>query len=245
MLLEVRSGGGFINPAAGIGALPTVVVDTAGRIYLPGQAADGSTPLIPIVTVRDTGATGAAAILAAAKAAGLVDGSGGGGVMADTGSTVFTLEVDGSEVITKVAAGGMGGGPGIHPGASGDASAAPGAAALDFLAKLTDPATGWGGASAAPTTYAPTEYRVWVAPDAAGTGGATAPWPLAADPASFGAPAAANLGVDGLRSGVVSGPDAVTLASALEKVLGGTDLRAKGTPYRVWIEPLLPVAVGG
>jgi len=241
LLLEVRTGGGFINPAAGIGALPTVVVDTTGRIYTPGLAPDGSNPLIPVVAVRDTGATGGAAILAAAKAAGLVDGTGGGGVMADTGAAIFTLEVNGTEVVTKVAGGGPGGGPG-GPGASGK----PGAAALEFLTKLTDPTTPWGGASAPATTYAPTEYRVWVAPDASLAGGATnAPWPLTADLATFGTSAATNLGVDGLRSGVVSGADAVTLATALAKIESGTDLTAKGAQYRVWVEPLLPVAVGG
>ena len=240
LLLEVKTGGGFINPAASIGALPTVVVDTDGRIYLPGLAPDGSNPLIPVVAVRDTGAAGATAILAAAKAAGLVDGTGGGGVMADAGVTIFTLEVNGTEVVTKVAAGGPGG-PG-GPGASGR----PGAAAVEFLTRLTDPATAWGGASAPATTYAPTEYRVWVAPDASLASGATnAPWPLTADPKSFGTPAAANLGVDGLRSGVVSGADAITLATALAKVPSGSGLTAKGAVYRVWVEPLLPVAVGG
>jgi len=240
LFLEVKTGGGFINPAAGIGALPTVVVDTAGRIYLPGLAPDGSNPLIPVVEVRDTGAAGAAAILGAAKAAGLVDGTGGGGVMADTGATIFTLEVNGTEVVTKVAGGGPGG-PG-GPAASGR----PGAAAIEFLTKLTDPTTVWGGASAPATTYTPTEYRLWVATDASLAGGATnAPWPLAADPKSFGAPAAANLGVDGLRSGVVSGADAVMLATALAKVPSGSGLTAKGEVYRVWVEPILPVAVGG
>ena len=245
LFLEVKTGGGFINPAAGIGALPTVVVDTAGRIYVPGQAPGGSNPLIPVVAVRDTGAAGAAAILAAAKAAGLVDGTGGGGVMADTGATIFTLEVNGTEVVTKVAGGGPGGGPG-GPGAPGSTEGAPGAAAVEFLTKLTDPTTVWGGASAPATTYTPTEYRLWVAPDASLAGGATnAPWPLAADPKSFGAPAAANLGVDGLRAGVVSGADAVMLATALAKVPSGSGLTAKGAVYRVWVEPILPVAVGG
>jgi len=245
LLLEVRTGGGFINPSAGIGALPTVVVDTAGRIYLPVTAPDGPRPLVPLVQVRDTGAAGAAAILAAAQTAGLVDGTGGGGVAADTGSTVFTLEVNGSEVVTRVAGGGPVGGPGIHPGASGGPSAAPGAAAIDFLAKLTDPTTSWGGAAAAATTYTPTDYRVWVAPEAAGgTGGAAAAWPLTTDPNVFGSPAATNFGVDGLRSGVVTGTDAGGFAQALVSVPTGSDLSFAGHAYRVWVEPLLPVAVG-
>lgn len=72
-----------------------------------------------------------------------------------------------------------------------------------------------------------------------------APWPLAADPSAFGAPAAASLGVDGLRSGVVVGAEAATLAGALATAAAGTTLTANGVGYRVWIEPLLPVELGG
>ena len=245
LLLEVRTGGGFINPAATIGALPTVVVDTAGRIYLPVAGLDGPLPLIPVVQVRDTGPAGAEAILAAAKTAGLVDGSGGGGVAADTGSTVFTLEVNGTEVVTRVANGGPSGGPGVHPGASGGPSAAPGAAALDFLARLTDPTTAWGGATATPTTYTSTDYRVWVAPEATGgTGAATTAWPIATDPNTFGSPAASDFGVAGLRSGVVGGVGVDGFVRALSSVPAGSDLSYAGHAYRVWVEPLLPVAVG-
>ncbi len=253
LLLEVRNEGGFINPAATIGALPTVVVDTDGRIFTPAPAADGGPLLIPAVNVRDTGPAGAAAILAAATAAGLADGSAGGGVAADTGVTVFTLEAGGSEVVTRVAAGGpvggpIGGpvgGPGVQPGASGDATRTPGIPALDLLARLTDPTVAWGGTVAAPATYDATAYRVWLAKAADGAAGATERWPLAGDPAAFGAPAAADLGVDGLRSGILSGADAATLAQALARAAAGTELTASGSAYQVWVEPLLPDEVGG
>ncbi|MFN8630544.1 MAG: hypothetical protein U0838_09575 [Chloroflexota bacterium] len=250
-LLEVHTEGGFINPAASIGALPTVVVDADGRIYTPAGAPDGPLPLIPAVTVHDTGAAGAAAILEAATAAGLVDGTGGGGVVADTGSTVFTMSVDGDEIVSRVAGGGpMGpGGPGVHPGASGgteSGSPRPGAAALDLLSRLTDTTTPWGGATANAVPFVPTAYRLWVAPIAAGgTGGAAAAWPLTADPNAFGAPAAADLGVDGLRSGVVTGPDAAQLAKALASVEAGSTLSFGGHAYQVWVRPLLPDEMGG
>jgi hypothetical protein len=248
LLLEVRSEGGFINPAATIGALPTVVVDTEGRIYQPGRASDGSNPLIAPVQVRDTGPAGAAAILAAARAAGLVDGTAsGGGVVADTGSTVFTLEVDGNEVVTRVAAGGpVGpGGPGVHPGASSGASQAPGSTALDFLARLTDPTTVWGGSAAPATQYQPTAYRLWVAPSAGGGTPSTVPWPLAADPSTFGATVAANFGVAGLRSGVVDGAAAIALASALAAAPAGAMLTSGGHTFQVWVRPLLPTELAG
>jgi hypothetical protein len=244
LLLEVRREGGFINPAASIGALPAVVVDADGRIYTPG--ADGARPLmIPVVLVRATGATGAAAVLAAARAAGLADGGAAGGVVADMGAVVFTLEVDGREVVTRVAANGPDGGPGLHPGPSGEPSRQPGAAALDLLARLVDPATPWAGRAAPTTPYSPVAYQVWVASSPADAPGATAPWPLAEDPATFGTAAAASLGVDGLRSGVVAGDDAVTLGTVLAGVTAGTALSANGVAYRVWIEPLVPADLGG
>ena len=243
LLLEVHHEGGFINPAASIGALPLVVVDTDGRIYTPSASTDGSDRLIAAVQVQDTGTAGAAAIQAAAAAAGLVDGSGGGGVAADTGSTVFTLETPGGEVVTRVASGGPGGpigGPG-HPSAPAGSPAAPGAAALDLLAKLQDPSTAWGGVVAPAVPLTPPAYRVWVAPEAAGgTGGAAAAWPLAADPNTFGTPAAANFGVDGLRSGLVIGADATGLAKALGALPAGSDLSYQGHAYRVWVRPVLP-----
>jgi hypothetical protein len=249
LLLEVRSEGGFINPAASIGSLPLVVVDADGRIYTRA-APDGGATLVPQVLVRDTGAAGAAAILAAARAAGLADGSGAGGVAADTGSTVFTLELDGTEVVTRVApggpAGGPVGGPGVQPGASGDASPAPGATALDLLAKLGDPTTPWGNATTAPVAYRPSAYRVWVAPMAAGvTDGARAAWPLPSDPNTFGAPAGATLGVDGLRSGVVDGAEATALGTALAPLDAGSTLSFAGHAYQVWVRPLLPDELGG
>ncbi len=248
LLLEVHAEGGFINPAASIAALPIVAVDTLGRIYTP--AAGGDAPLISRVDVRDTGPAGAVAILAAARAAGLADGTGGSvGVVGDIGTTVITLAANGLEVVTRVAANGPGGGPGGPglPGGSPGASGGPGDAALALVARLSDPTATW-GATSAPTALrlAPAGYRIWVAPaDPAASSGATAAWPLAIDPAGFGAPAAATLGVAGLRSGVVAGADAATLASALGTAAAGTELTASGHPWRVWIRPLLPYELAG
>jgi hypothetical protein len=240
LLLEVRSEGGFINPAAAIGDLPLAVVDTDGRIYTPAAPASLSAPLIRTVLVRETGAAGAAAILAAARAAGLADGSGGGGVAADTGSTVFTLEVDGDEVVTRVASGGPAGEPGL-PGDTGSGSSTPSAGGpLGLLAALTDPATAWSGGASPAAPFTPSAYRVWVAPDAAGPGATAIAWPLATAPASFGSPAAADLGVDGLRSGIVSGLDAGALAAAVASAQTGTDVVASGHAFTLWMRPVLP-----
>jgi hypothetical protein len=243
LLLEVTTEGGFINPAATIGALPQLVVDTDGRIYTPGVSTGPSTPLIAPVDVRSTGAAGAAAILAAMRAAGL-DKEGAGGIAADAGSTVFTAVIDGVTVVSRF--GGGGPGPVNHGGAPGD-SGAPGAAATALLAQLTDPTVAWGGSAGTPIPYAATAYRVWTAPSApvdTGNGGPAVAWPLATGPADFGSPAAADLGVAGLRSGIVTGADAVALAAGLAGASPATPITSGGTTYRVWIRALFPDELG-
>jgi hypothetical protein len=246
-LLEVATEGGFINPAASIGAIPRLVVESDGRILTP--AVDAQPVLAPAITVRDVGPAGASAIVDAIKAAGL-DAEASGGIAADTGSTVFTVNLDGTEVVSRFATGGMGGvggpggpgGPGGHePGAS-DAPGTPGAAAFELLARLTDPTVAWAGTTGSPATFAPAGYRIWVAP-AADAGPSSVPWPLAGDPSAFGGPAAASFGVDGLRSGVVRGTDVAAIAPLLAAA-PGTTATAAGRSWQVWVRPLLPDELG-
>ena len=241
LLLEVTSEGGFISPAASIGALPVLVVDSDGRIYTPGAGAGAS--LVPQVDVRDTGPGGAATILAAIRAAGL-DREATGGVAADTGSMVFAAVIDGTIIQSRFARGGPGGpgGPGT-PGGSGG----PGAAAFDLLARLQDPTVTWGSASAAARSYTPTGFRVFAAPGAPATSAAGDPaiaWPLATGLADFGSPVAPGFGVAGLRAGVVTGADAATLAAVLAGANPASTLTSGGKPYTLWIRPLLPDELG-
>ncbi len=245
LLLEVTSEGGFINPSAGIAALPIVVVDADGRIYTPaGPSADGSSPLVEPVDVRDVGSAGAAAILDAIRAAGLDREGGGGGGVADTGSAVFTVVIDGNTIVSRFANGGAPGLPG-GPGAPGGDGA--GAAAFDLLAQLTDPTATWGSASAPAVPYAPAGYRIYDAPGAprAEPGGPSIPWPLAAGPADFGVPAVPDLGVPGLRSGIVTGDAAAALAPLLASASATTAFVASGQPYSLWVRPLFPDELGG
>jgi hypothetical protein len=251
ILLEVTTEGGFINPVATIGALPLVLVDAGGRIFTPAAAPGGPT-LIPAVDVRDTGAAGAAAIRAAMRAAGLETAGASGGMVPDAGTTVFTAMVDGAEVVNRVSGAGPGGpvgGPG-QPGGSDGSPGGPGssgAAALALLARLADLAQPW-GAPAAPavTRLAPSAYRVWVAPAPDQmAGAASVAWPIAGDPSTFGAPAAADFGVTGLRSGIVAGPDAAALGAALATAAPGTLLTASGRAWQAWVRPLLPAENGG
>ena len=111
VLLKVTSEGGFINPAANLNALPIVEVLTDGRILTPGAVdliAPG--PLLPTVDVRDTGPTGAAAILAAIKQAGLDQPSTARpGVPGDSGTDIFAVTIDGQTTETRLTGNGPGG----------------------------------------------------------------------------------------------------------------------------------------
>ena len=178
------------------------------------------------------------------KTAGL-DTEGSGGVAADAGSTVFTAVIDGVTVVSRFAGGG-GPGPVNHGGGAPGDSGAPGAAAMALLAQLADPSVAWGGSSGNAIPYAARAYRVWTAPAAAdaGTGGAPIAWPLSTGPTDFGSPAAADLGVTGLRSGIVIGKDATTLAGSLASAAPGTLVTAGGKTWQVWVRVVFPDELG-
>jgi hypothetical protein len=253
VLLEVTSEGGFINPSASLAALPTVVVYADGRIMTPGTPPSGSIDaLITPVSVRDVGATGAAAILAAIQSVGLdKPATGDPGVSADSGTTVFTVtSAAGAPVITRFAASGPGGGPGGPglPGVGGSDNPER-TAAFDLLNQLLDTTDTWGAAGAPETTLSPLGYRVFAAPGApAGDGSTEVPaiaWPLATSLADFGTPAVPDRGVTGLRSGVVVGADARTLASALATATASTAITSGGASFTLWVRALLPHELPG
>ena len=210
-----------------MGQLPQVVVDTAGNIYTAD--AEPTDTLIPAVSVRNVGPDGALQILAAMKAAGL-DKEGSTGVAGDAGVTVFTAEIDGREVVNRVAQEGPAG-PG-HPGTSPQP-------AIDLLNRLSDPSETWGATNVVAAPFTPTAYKVYVAPAPAGST-PTVTWPLSPVLSEFGSSATPNFGVDGLRTGAVTGANASTLATNLGAVASGTFASSDGLPYQVWIRPLLP-----
>lgn len=247
LLLKVTSEGGFINPAATLAVLPTVAVYADGRIFTPGPV-DAIAPagLVPPLVVREVGTTGAVAILAAIKAAGL-DKSviGGPGVPGDSGTTVFTVVVDGATTVSRVAGGGPPG-PGKPGGGSGD----PGrAAAFALLDRLMDPTETWGAPAAPSTVYAPSGYRIFVAPGAPATDPATtqAPvaWPLSTLLDAFGTAAVPDRGITGLRQGVVLGADAAQLAPILRAATVATPFTSGGKSFTLFVRPLLPDESGG
>jgi len=228
VLLEVTQEGGFIAPSARLGQTPTVVVDSAGNIYTADPNAVTPTLIHPVV-VRAVGANGAVAILAAMRAAGLDKQGSDPGIVADSGVTVFTAEIDGQEVVNRVGSGGAPG-PG-HPGQSPNP-------AIDLLNRLLDPTETWGATNVSNVPFSPTAYKLYVAPAAAGAGSVA--WPLTTDLANFGSPATPDFGVTGLRTGVIAGTDTSILATALATATPETVVTSNGKTYQVWIRPLLP-----
>jgi hypothetical protein len=246
IVLEVTSEGGFINPVSSLAALPTVVVYSDGRILTQGPPpADMPDALLPRVSVRDVGLDGVAAIQGEIAAAGLDrPQTGDPGVAADSGTSVFKISSEGAVVTTRFAANGPGGpgGPEIPGGGDNPERTA----AFALLDRLLDPGETWGAASAPETVYAPLGYRIFAAPGApAGDASSTVAWPLAGDLAAFGSPAIPDLGVAGLRSGVVLGADAATLGPALDAATAETSFTSGSASYTLYARPLLPHELPG
>ena len=248
LLLKVTTEGGFINPAANLTALPSVAVYSDGRILTPGAVdAIFPGPLVMPVAVHDVGPDGAAGILAAIKEVGLdKPATGDGGIVADSGTNVFTVVVDGVTTTSRFAGGGRPGQPG-GPVASGDTERV---AALALLERLLDPAELWGAPAAVDGIYKPAGYRIFVAPGATDAGGANVSqppiaWPLPTTLADFGAPATPDRGIAGLRQGALLGDDAALMAPLLAKATSITAFTSGGSPYTLSVRALYPDELGG
>lgn len=242
LLLRVTSEGGFIGPAATVASEPAVSVYADGRILSPSPI-DAIYPSGFSLTYaeRDLGTTGATAIIAAIKAAGLdKPQTADDGVVADTGTTVFAVTIDGVTTTSRFAASAGPGRPGSDPAA---------AAADALYARLLDASDTWGTPSPVSATYRPVAIRIFAAPggptpDPAASQAPLA-WPLATSLASFGTPATPDRGIAGLRSGVVFGADLPALVSFLEKANTLTPVTSDGKAWTIWVRPLLPDESGG
>jgi len=244
LILRVTTEGGFIGPAANLAAVPPVSVYADGRILTPGAVdAIYPGPLVPPVSIRDIGATGAQAIVAAIQAAGLDKASTGGpGIPGDTGTTVFAVTLDGRTTTTRLAIGGGAPGPG-GPGGPGASSDPAITAARDLLDRLSNPSETSGAAAANQTTLVPAGYLVYVAPGAPvdqTVPQAPVAWPLATPLAAFGVPAVPDRGIAGLRQGAVLGADVATLAPILSHATSLTPFTSGGSVFTLYVRPLLP-----
>lgn len=243
LILRITSEGGFIGPAANLASVPAVSVYSDGRILTPGAVdAIYPGPLVSPVAIKNVGPDGAAAIVAAIRAAGLDKESAGGGIgNPDAATTVIAVNLDGTTITSRFHFGGGPGGPGVPGAASPD----PGVAAAEGLvARLQDPAETWGAADPISSTLVPTAYRIFVAPGAPqGDGSTSAPevaWPLSTPLAEFGAPALPDRGITGLRQGAVFGADAITLGPVLAAASQLTGFSSGGQLYTLYVRLLLP-----
>jgi hypothetical protein len=65
-------------------------------------------------------------------------------------------------------------------------------------------------------------------------------WPLATALDAFGTPAVPDRGLSGLRTGIVSGADAATLAPFLARASVVTPITSGQQAYTLYVRPLLP-----
>ena len=110
------------------------------------------------------------------------------------------------------------------------------------------PAKAEGAPPTPETAYVPTGYRIFVAPGAPATDGASpAPvaWPLATPLDAFGTAAVPDRGIAGLRQGVALGADAATLAPLFKTATSATPFTSGGKSYTLFVRPLLPDESGG
>jgi hypothetical protein len=251
LLLRITSEGGFVAPSANLAALPNASVYSDGRILAPApQDAIFPGPLLPTLNVRNVGQKGITAILDAIRKGGLdKPGGGGGGIPGDTGTTIFTVVVDGQRVTTRFP-GLTGGppGPGGHgtPGASDDPARV---AAKQLVSRLGDPTDAWGGTAGPASVYQPSGFRLYVAPGGpqpdASASQAPVTWPLTTPLSAFGTPAVPDRGIAGLRQGVLLGAEAAALAPILRSATAITPFVSGGKSYTLYVRPLLPDEVPG
>src|SRR5215203_5900006 len=223
-----------------------VAVYRDGRIFSPAAVpAIFPGPLLPAFQVRDVGPAGAGAIEDAIREAGLdAPSTTDPGVTGDVGTTVITTVLDGVTNTARFPA--LGGGQG-RPDMSGINPVA--AATIALLERLMNPAETWGGTAGESTIYAPTAYEVFVAPGPPQQDPQlpqkAMTWPLSTPLVEFGAPAEADHGIDGLRSGIVQGADAATLAAFLAKANALTPIVSGDRAFTIFVRPLLPDEVAG
>lgn len=248
LVLRVEPVGGLIAPGFVRGQLPSISVFADGRIIVPGAISmiyPG--PLVMPLFVESVGTAGAAAILKAAKDAGLAtaDATYPALGVADMPSTVITVVHDGTRTTTTFGA--------LSPGAAQDAPPAERAlrsAALALIDHLTAAGAYWGATSAS-VPYEPAGYRVWASPGAPQASDPSlqrqpVAWPLSTPLASFGAPDPS--GNQPTRVGDVVGADAALLGPVVTAATQITPFSSAGTVYTLVVRPLLPdevAAAGG
>lgn len=250
LVLRIEMTGGFIGAETVFTGVPSFTLLGNGQLIEPG-AVDAIYPgpaLVPLV-VRTLSESGLQAVLHEIAATGLFtqdrDFTGAAGTVADASTTIFTLHADGREVrISVYALGVFDAGTPSNGVTAGELAAHRSLTALSGRLASLDTWLGAGGWSDRPgRPYRAAALRLLVrnadaeAADPSGIANQLVAWPVAGDPATFGAPVGT---AQGARCGVVTGADAATWLATLERANSLTRFVAAGHRYAVAPRPLLP-----
>jgi hypothetical protein len=247
LVLRVEHRGGMLAGAF-FTSLPAFTLLGDGRVILPGAQIDiFPGPALPSVQVRQLTEAGMQTVLRAVAASGQFAASaewrGAQNFVADAADTVFTMNADGRTVTVSVYGLGTlvpGEGPPTFPAAERPVHQALGQL-LERLSTLDAwlPVTAWGGQAWQP--YVPDALRLLVRnadadpPDAGGIANQELPWPIAADPATFGAATTFS----DFRCGVVTDDEAEAWYTALTGANQLTRWTSGDHRYEVMVRPLI------
>lgn len=251
LVLRITNSGGFVPVEYIFTNTPTFSLLGDGRVVVPGaQIAIYPGPALPALNVRQLTEAGIQAVLAEVEKTRLfvadAEYLGAQNFVADAQDTLFTLHAGGREVTIRVYALGIVSQGGSYPGISAEELAAH-AALLRLSERLMDldswlSADAWADPSW--SAFQPDAMRLLVRnadadqPDGSGLTSQLMPWPIAEDPATFGAPVSGS--PDEARCGVVAGADAVTWYQALSSANQLTRFTHAGHRYAVAVRFFLP-----
>ncbi len=249
-VVQVWSGGGFVPVGWDFSQVPELTVYEDGTIITPGpQIRIYPGPLLPYVLVSQLDAADVEAIVAAARAAGLLTAAPDYGMpgVADLPTTHIAITVDGVTYEHAAYALGYVSGEGMD-GAGVDGEGVDGAgvppavvsglteeqvAARAVLAEFLTQVNGIALAEADTTEYAPTAVAMFAwaleGSDAATQPEAeVVPWPIDTPLA------------DAHECTVIDGDAASVLLTALGTATQTTYFEQDGVTYQAWVRPLLP-----
>jgi hypothetical protein len=250
LVLRVEHRGGLMIAGADFTNLPAFTLLGDGRVFLPGaQIGIFPGPALPSVQVRQLTEAGVQTVLNAVAASGQFAASaewrGAQNFVADAPDTIFTLNANGRTVTVSIYGLGTvipGEEPPTFPAVEKPIHQALGRL-LERLTTLDTwlPVTAW-AADQTWQPYVPDALRLVVRnadadpPDNSGIANQELPWPISADPATFGT--ATEFG--DFRCGVVTGEDLDAWYEALSNANQLTRFVVGDHRYEVSARPLLP-----
>jgi hypothetical protein len=254
LVLRVEVTGGFVPPQVTLSELPQFSLYGDGRVITTGPVIEiYPAPALPnLRQVRLTEA-GIQEVLAAAQAAGLLDGDKqySNNLVADAPTTVFTVNANGKTTIVSAYALNFD----DDPNWTAEERAA--IAKLREFAAQTFDVTSWvdpANVASGDEPYPIDRLQVVASPidPSLATPDPNDPtanqppmdWPLST-PISEATPNTDLLGPDpGYTCGVIEGADAATLVAAAQQANVLTPWISEGTNYILWLRPLLPNETG-